>query len=132
MSPLRITTLVVAAVLTAAGIIALVDYAIKGDGAALASPLMLALTCAALAAWLAFVAITVRDAVCERLNHIGKQAGRRLDERDKHVNERFDELAGQIAAIAEMVGEYGDQREARGYLAGVHDTNSPGHLTRVK
>lgn len=114
MSPLRTTTLLAAAVLTALAALALVDVADGGDQK-ITDTLVLTLTCASLATWLAYVAVSVRDSICGKLDDFRA------------------ELAGQLAAVAEMVGEYGDQREAAGYLGHARDSmTTNGQIHRVK
>jgi hypothetical protein len=49
----------------------------------------------------------------------------------ERADNRLADLAGQISALGELVGEYGDQRETGGYLAGARGTATV-PLTRVK
>jgi drug/metabolite transporter (DMT)-like permease len=105
-SPLRVYSLVAAMFLCGVAGILLVDGSAPGTSR---SDIGWMLALASVVHWGAFLTLTVRE-----------------------CNEgRFSELAGQIAAVAEMIGEYGDRREAAGYLTGVRES-AEGHLSRVK
>lgn len=102
MSPLRITTLVTASMLTVLSVIALIDVA-NGGVQYVHDSLVVSITCASLAGWLAFVAVAVRDRICSRID-----------------------------AVEAHLDDYGDQRETNGYLAHIRDSSNTGTLSRIK
>jgi hypothetical protein len=117
-SPLRTTMLVFASLLTLLSGIVLGD--VMNGGQTIPDSLVVATTCAALAAWISFVAITDHD-------HLS----RHMDDTEARIGERFDALSARLDDISDQVGEYGDQRETTGYLAHARDSGG-GHLSRVK
>lgn len=109
MSPQRTGALVTAATISALSLIVLGVSAAGWKPIANHDPIALTAVNFSLAAWIYFVVLSTRD----------------------RMSGRLDELAGQVAALAEAVQEYGDQRETAGYVAGVREGGN-GHLTRVK
>lgn len=118
MSPLRTTMLVFASLLTLLSGLVLGD--VVNGGQTIPDSLVVAVTCAALAAWISFVAITDHD-----------QLSRHMNEAETRIGERIDALSKRLDEIAEQLGEYGDQRETDGYLAHARDSGGT-QLHRVK
>lgn len=115
MSPLRIATLISAIALSTVAGVELAETATT-HGALTTARLQIECALALLASliWITHLATWVIESVTR---HVSALRAR--------IDGRFDELAGQLAAVAEMVGEYGDLREDAGAMRAIRESLPP-------
>lgn len=85
--------------------------------------LALGLSAATASFWISYETASAGERVKRHID-------RRVAESSAEAYGRVDEIAGQLAAVAELVADFGDGREASGYLAGA--SSSQGNVRQLR